>query len=71
MEQTIIPKEYNQKIIEHIFENALGSPIIFTDTPTASQMKANTMGKVKDATDYIYIKLADGKCIKIAATEVT
>ena len=71
MEHKPIPKEYDKKTIEHILTAGFGNPIVFKTTPTAATMKANTMGKVKDATDYLYIKFADGKAIKISTTEVT
>lgn len=57
--------------LEQIFSNAFGMPLILKDTPTASQMKANTMAKVKDATNYLYVKFADGKLLRIDATEIT
>ena len=71
MESKIIPKEYDKGTIEHIFENAFGNPVIFSAVPTSANMKSNTWGKVKDATDYLYIKFADGKTLRISATEIT
>ena len=59
------------KVLDHIYQNALGNPVTFTETPSAAEMKANTIGKVKDATDYVYVKFSDGKCIRIPVTEVT
>ena len=56
---------YNQ-IFDHIFQNGMGNPIIFESVPTDAGMKANTWGKVKDATDFLYIKFADGVIKKIA-----
>jgi hypothetical protein len=65
--KTTIPKE-TQQIFDHVFANGMGMPIIFEDTPTDDTMKANTWGKVKDATDFIYIKFADGVVKKVALT---
>lgn len=56
---------------KHVSENALGNPILFDHEPTADELKANTIGKVKGATDYIFIKTADGKAVKIPVSEVT
>ena len=59
------------KELDFIFQNALGNPIMFDEEPTAAQIKPNTIGKVKDANDYLFVKLSDGKTVKIATTEVT
>ena len=55
----------------HIINNAMGNPIIFSAEPTASQMKANTWGKVVDVNTAIYIKFADGGAIKITGSELS
>ena len=57
--------------VEHIYRNALGNPVVLKSEPTSAQMKANTIGKVKDATDYVYIKFADGKTVKVPVSEVS
>jgi len=61
-----ITKENSMVIFDHIFANGMGNPIIFTAIPTDDGMKANTCGKVKDATDFMYIKFADGVIKKVA-----
>jgi len=61
------PKNLNP-LFDHIFQAAFGNPIIFEKTPTNAGMKANTWGKVKDATDFMYIKFADGVIKKVALT---
>lgn len=73
MEETKIniKDENTVKVIKHIFDNALNNPVIFDSTPTSAQMKANTIGKVKNAVDYVFVKFPDGKTVKIAVTEVT
>lgn len=63
-------KEVNA-ILDFIFQNAFGSPIIFKSTPTASQMKANTWGKVTGVNTAIYIKFADSGAITITGTELS
>ena len=60
-----IPKDQTP-IFEHIFQNAMGNIIIAETTPTDASMKANTIAKVKDATDFIYLKFADGVIKKVA-----
>ena len=57
-------------IFDFIFQNSLGNPIIFTATPTAAGMKANTWGKVKDVNTDIYLKFGDGGAMKITGTEL-
>ena len=51
-----------QNALEHIFRNAFGNPIIFTASPSVTDLKANTWGKY--STD-IYIRFADGNGIKL------
>lgn len=58
------------RILDFIFQNAMGNPIIFSSAPTAAQMKANTWGKVSGVNTAIYIKFADGGAIKITGTEL-
>jgi len=58
-------------IFDFIFRNAMGLPIIFKNAPTASQMKANTWGKVSGVNTAIYIKFSDSGVIKITGTEVS
>lgn len=55
------------KALDHIYNNALGNPIIFNEAPTKEQMKANTMGQYGSD---IYLKTGDGKLIKLTGVEV-
>ena len=57
-------------VFDFIFDNAMGSPVIFTSAPTASQMKANTWGKVTGVNTALYIRFADGGAMKITGTEL-
>ena len=61
------PKEdaEHKRFAEHIFENALGNPIVFSDVPVLADMKSNTWGK--NGTD-VYIKFADGNGIKLTGS---
>ena len=61
------PKNLNPTF-EHIFQAGMGNILIFEETPTDATMKANTIGKVKNATDFLYIKFADGVIKKVALT---
>lgn len=63
-------KETNA-ILDFIFQNAFGNPIIFDSAPSASEMKANTWGKVTGVNTAIYIKFADSGAIKITGTELS
>ena len=56
------------KVLDHIYQNALGNPVVFDSAPTKEQMKANTVAK--HGTD-IYFKTADGTVLKITGVEVT
>ncbi len=51
-------KELNN-IFDFIFQNAFGNPIIFPNTPTLVQMKANTWGVVSGDNTKIYIKFGN------------
>lgn len=56
-----------KKVFNEIAGNVLGNPVTLEETPTAStELKANTVAKVKDAEDYVYIKFADGKMTRVA-----
>lgn len=55
-------------VFHHIFKNAFGNPIIFTDTPTNATMKANSWGKY--STD-VYIKFADNVTLKLTGSAVS
>ena len=63
-------KEVND-VFEHIFRNAMGSPVIFDSEPTATQMKANTWGKVSGVNTALYIRFVDGGAIKITGSELS
>ena len=63
-------KELNS-ILDFIFQNAFGNPIIFSSAPTSATMKANTWGKVTGVNTAIYIRFADGGAIKITGTELS
>ncbi len=58
-------------VFEFVFQNAFGNPIIFDSEPTASQMKANTWGKVVDVNTAVYIKFSDGGAMTITGTELS
>jgi len=58
-------------ITDFIFRNAFGNPIIFSSAPTASQMKANTWGKVTGVNTAIYVKFGDGGAMKITGSELS
>ncbi len=69
------PKRVEDKntndIFDFIFQNAFGLPIIFPNTPTLVQMKANTWGKVSGTNTKVYIKFADNTGIVLSGTELT
>lgn len=52
-------------IFDFVFGNAMGSPIIFSATPTLAQMKANTWGLYGTT---LYIKFGNATGISIAGT---
>ena len=68
------PKKTEDKatndIFDFVFNNAMGSPIIFNSAPTKAQMKANTWGKVTGVNTALYIRFADGGAMKITGTEL-
>lgn len=55
-------------IFDFVFQNAMGSPIIFTAVPSLSQMKASTWG-IYGTT--LYIKFANNTALSFTGTEVT
>ena len=57
-------------MFDFVFGNAFGNPIIFDSAPTASQMKANTWGKVTGVNTYLYIKFADNGAMRSTGTEL-
>lgn len=57
-------------VVDFIFDNAFGNPIIFNSAPTNAGMKASTWGKVTGVNTAIYVKFADGGAIKITGTEL-
>ncbi len=57
-------------VFDWVFRNGMGNPIIFTAVPTASQMKANTWGKVTGDNTAIYMKFSDNVAMKITGTEL-
>jgi len=66
------PKRVKEKEVndtfDFIFRNALGNIIIFTSSPSKSQMKANTIGYYNDE---IFFKLANGELKKVSVTDVS
>ena len=68
MESIPLGKDIDKKVVEHIFNNALGNPIVFKTQPTSENMKANTVGVYNND---IYIKNANGGCLKLTGTVVT
>ena len=59
-----------QLVLDFIFDNAFGNPIIFDSAPTLSQMKSNTWGKVVSVNTALYIKFADGGGMTITGTSL-
>ena len=57
-----------QNILDEIYRNALGVPIISENTPTKDTIKPNVL--TFNGTD-AYIKLPDGRLIKLPGTLVT
>ncbi len=57
-----------KSVLEHIFENAFGLPIIFTATPTNAAMKANTWGFYSNV---LYVKFANNVVLKFTGTVVS
>ena len=65
--KTIKEKEMSDAL-EHIFQNAMGNPIIFDSAPTKTQMNANSWGIY--STD-LYVRFANGTCLKFAGVNVS
>jgi len=56
-----------KKAFDEVANNVLGNPVILEEVPTAAtELKANTVAKVRGAEDYLYIKFADGKMTRVA-----
>ena len=56
------------KVLDHIYQNAMGMPVVFKDQPTAETLKPNTMGYF-DGT--LYIKFANGEVYSFNGTPVS
>lgn len=56
-----------QKILDDVYRNALGNPIVSDSVPDKSSMKPNVL--TFSGTD-MYIKLPDGRLIKLTGSEV-
>jgi hypothetical protein len=62
------PKDdITQKALDEITRNGLGIPLVAKETPDKSTIKPNVL--TVHGTD-MYIKLNDGRLIKIACTEI-
>lgn len=57
-----------QSILDDVYRNALGVPIVSENAPTAETIKPNVL--TFNGTD-AYIKLPDGRLIKLSGTLVT
>jgi hypothetical protein len=70
-----IRQRFDDRKIDNAFQevvkNAMGNVVLMDNAPTPEQVKANTIVKVKDAADYIYLKAGDGKLLKVPVSEVT
>ena len=65
-----LPKE-QQDAFNEVAKNSLGNPTILTEVPTSKEeLKANTIAKVKDTNDYVYIRFGDGSLCKVAIDSV-
>ena len=60
-----------EKALGYIEQTTLGSPVILEQVPTSSgEVKANTIAKVKDNNEFVYIRFADGALVKVAIHSV-
>lgn len=57
-----------KKNVQFIYDNALGNPIILKSTPKKKDVKANNFAVHGDD---IYLRTANGKLLKLTATEIT
>ena len=55
-------------VLDFIFNNAMGNPIVFTSAPTLAQLKANTWGVYSTT---LYVKFANGTGISIAGVALS
>lgn len=70
MERAKLPAEADNEmksVLENIFANAFGNPIIFDTAPTNATMKANTWGV--QGTD-LYIKFSNNTTLKFSGIGV-
>ena len=54
-------------VFDHIFQNAMGNPMVLPKAPTPDEMKGNTWGV--HGSD-IYIKHANGVLLKLSGTVI-
>jgi hypothetical protein len=65
--QAIVQDEKLKPVFDHIFRNAMGNPVIFTEQPTSAGMKASTWGFYGNE---LYVKFANNITIKFSGTVV-
>ena len=64
-------KKEEQDAFDEVAKNSLGNPTILTEVPTSKEeLKANTIAKVKDTNDFVYIRFGDGALVKVAIDSV-
>lgn len=62
-----IKDEETRYIIDRIFLDAFGNPILMQDVPDSNTMKANTWGKYSSD---VYIRFSDGVILKLSGTVI-
>jgi len=69
MERIKKPIADNEGIFKHIFDNAMGNPIILQKEPTSpGDLKANTWGSYGGK---LYVRFGNGKLYSFNGTEIT
>ena len=64
-------KKEEQDAFNEVAKNSLGNPVILEEVPTSKdELKANTIAKVKDTNDFVYIRFGDGALVKVAIDSV-
>lgn len=60
-----IKDEETKGAVNHLFDNAMGTPIVFDSEPGSNTLAPNTWGIYNE---YLYIKLGNGQTLKFTGT---